>query len=162
MYNKKTCRKIATFDNKYHIFLKAKKLKNTQRKRNLFCIYITCPISQPRAFFSSPCPTEIIIRVTVSIFRETVSRSRGQIRASRRRAKRLNLWKSHREGTAGKKEKQKTRRFLPPRRKCTSIYEHRPTTFSRIQEFLKIHGIFLLTNSKIRRITFISANRGRE
>lgn len=106
-------------------------------KESILCIYKICPISQPRAFFFlSPWPTEIIIRVTVSIFRETVSRSRGQIRASRRRAKRLNLWKSHREGTAGKKEEQKTRRFLPPRRKRTSIYEHRPTTSSWIQEFL--------------------------
>lgn len=35
------------------------------------------------SIFFFPAPTEIIIRVTVSIFRETVSRSRGQIRASR-------------------------------------------------------------------------------
>lgn len=107
MYNKETCRKIATFDNKYHIFLKAKKSKNTQRKRNLSCIYITCPISQPRAFFSSPWPTEIIIRVTVSIFRETVSRSRGQIRASRRVGKKIEFMEIASRGNGGEEGKTK-------------------------------------------------------
>lgn len=115
------------------------------------------------SIFFFPAPTEIIIRVTVSIFRETVSRSRGQIRASRQGGGQKDWIYGNRieRGRRGRRKNKKRGGFcrhvvnVPL---FTSIGQQ-PSFW--IQEFSQDPWkILLLANSRIRsRLTFISTNR---